>query len=153
MSDAPCLEKGLRDVGKLVRERAERLQQERPERFPADLAGLCMVASAWSFLTLSGLGLKPKFAVAKPSWRIYGNSEHVFVVVDGLLLDVTATQFGMPAKVCVRPVGAKRTPSYWKIVATADSLEDLKTLLLKRGWKLEDTKKLDPKLYEALVSE
>lgn len=97
-------------VGALVRRAVHRLRRAFPDTIGADLAGGCAIASSILAFTLQQLGLRAKLVVgvyddrrsagvSATGWRFVGcMTSHAWVELDGLILDVTATQFrGHPA--------------------------------------------------------
>ncbi len=97
-------------VGALVRRAVHRLRRAFPDTIGADLAGGCAIASSILAAALQRLGLRAKLVVGVyddrraagfcATWfRFVGClSSHAWVELDGLILDVTATQFrGHPA--------------------------------------------------------
>lgn len=88
--------------------------------YDKDLAGLCGHASVILFQRLKKLGMKPK---------VISGVSHYFVVCNGFLVDITASQFGQ-AKICVRKYNKvkeiiksqERCLDFWKEQTTYNSL-------------------------------
>lgn len=89
--------------------------------FKPHLKGACAMASACIFDELIALGLSPK---------IVSSATHTWVVCDGWLIDVTATQFGQP-KIVIRNYSKLQhdiqnglyVMPWWKQLITFDSVE------------------------------
>jgi hypothetical protein len=77
----------LLSYARKARRWAERLEEKECEEydcFPRDLGGYCVIASIYLYKLLRDAGLNP---------RVIFNEDHAFVVCQGYLIDVTATQF------------------------------------------------------------
>ncbi len=94
--------------------------------FPPDLNGMCGVATARLFEDLLAAGFSPEIAI---------NSEHCFVICNGQVVDVTATQFGY-RPVEVRPL-MRSQESFWEICSTFRSSEELAEHQKINGWPEE----------------
>ena len=79
-------------IARACRSELERVAVHISPNFSKTLAGLCMYGSVLTWMRMKDAGLKPEV--------VSGNG-HFFAVCDGLLVDVTATQFGH-GKVVVR---------------------------------------------------
>ena len=83
---------------------------------PDSLTGCCAIASYLLHRTLTHLGIKSTltmgrfFVNGRPSWDDDANEHcnHCWVVVDGQIVDVTASQFGCPDPVFVGPIDDDR---------------------------------------------
>lgn len=60
--------------------------------FSADLNGMCAIASGMLFEQLTMRGYKPIIAMSEGEY----DSAHCFVLLEDMILDVTASQFGEP---------------------------------------------------------
>lgn len=70
-----------------------RLKTRSEGHFSADLCGMCAIASAHLHEVLKNAGVKT---------TIVANYDHVFLMIDDMVLDITATQFGDYPKVLYR---------------------------------------------------
>lgn len=84
----------LRTIAEAARADAEVRAQELG--FAEDLQGYCILASRDLFDRLEAAGYEPEFAIHKEP-----SANHCFVVCDGYVVDVTATQFGQPPVVVI----------------------------------------------------
>lgn len=57
-------------------------------KFPADLCGMCCIASRYLFRALKRAGYRPKIALRLSSW-----DSHAFIICKNLIIDITASQF------------------------------------------------------------
>lgn len=79
--------------------------------YDRDLCGMCCIASARLFESLQSLGYSPVLAISEGK---YG-SAHCFIVLDDLVLDITATQFNAEA---ISIVHEKLAEQHWWWIAT-----------------------------------
>lgn len=103
-------------VGALVRRAVHRLRRGFPDTIGADLLGGCAIASSILVRALQRLGLRASIVVGvyddrravgltPTGFRFVGTrGAHAWVEVDGLIVDVTATQFRGPPAVYVTDV-------------------------------------------------
>lgn len=105
--------KEIEKIAKRVRKWGEEYQWV--HGFPHTLAGLCCSCSFLIFREIKGL---PKTLSNKG--MLCWNDEHAFVVYDGILVDVTATQFHRKP-IVIQPPPIK-TPSYWEPLEATKSL-------------------------------
>lgn len=114
-----------------VRDWAERLSQRRQCSHRDDLCGYCAIASArlWSLLRSQGIP-----AELHEAETALGN--HVFVVVDDHLVDVTATQFqdyrDQSVVICHRRWADHQW--WWRTVRVHESAADLRRHQSRVGW-------------------
>jgi len=123
-----ALPKEVRQIAKRVRNWGERLQQAVGMNEPSaqfwfeDLGMMCGVCTYKLFKELTAAGYSPVFA----------NSDcHAFILLDGYIVDVTATQFGVTRKVMIRK-HKKKEAFEWTVVEAYHNQEhvDLRT----RDW-------------------
>jgi hypothetical protein len=100
--------------------------------FDADLCGMCALAAAELHDMLSAVGFKPQIAVSVQEFE-----SHCFILCDGYIVDVTATQF-YPTKdqriVVVDQYKQHSLIHYNNITHTFDSVVELKEYQRKAGW-------------------
>ena len=107
--------KQLLKVALKARKVAERYQKANASEFSSDLCGLCGVASKVLVDLLKDAGFAPRLVVG----RFQGDSNfgskgaqrvnHSWVEVQGFVVDVTATQFGIKTPVLITPSKAPRS--------------------------------------------
>lgn len=68
--------------------------------FSSNLGGLCAVSAYNLFKEFSELGYKPKILLLQNVW-----CSHALVIVDKLIIDLTATQFGIKKKYLIERRG------------------------------------------------
>jgi hypothetical protein len=108
-----------------VREWAEEASK-RDVKFGRDLHGMCAIANAHLYRVLKDHGIATKIAV---------NDEHVHLRRGGMILDITATQFGDFDKVLYATEHKIQSTGYGHVFVPdvlCESLEDLNAAL--RGW-------------------
>lgn len=91
MPSLPSTVKKAKKIALDVRKWAE--QYAKRHHYDSDLCGLCAISSARLSYKLEKAGIPHKIA---------HNDSHAFVVCNGYIIDVTATQFGCRSKVVVR---------------------------------------------------
>lgn len=110
-------------------------QAETRSDFSPTRAGLCALASARLCAELAQAGFSPVVRVVHTA-RLSG---HCYVECQGLLLDVTATQFSRQgqefASVEVHPVDAPRRHEFWsRGRLVCHSLRELQQALTRHRW-------------------
>jgi len=105
----------IRKIAHGVRVWAESLVASRDEELVPwgaddDLGMMCAISSYRLFTALKKAGLKPAFAA---------NDEHAFVICDGWIVDVTATQFGHSEKVAMVMLDSDEADKSWWLVDSA----------------------------------
>lgn len=78
---------------------------------PSDLTGMCAIASRRILTELIKVGLNAEIAVSEDEND--HSRMHAFVIYDGHILDVTASQFGKK-KICVMKATEKNLQDWWK---------------------------------------
>lgn len=78
----------IRKIADTTYEWAVRFAKE--YNFDSDLSCMCAIASGKLYLELRKAGIKSKIAVSKDS---YGYDQHVFIIIDEYLIDLTVRQF------------------------------------------------------------
>ena len=106
-------------------ERASRLDDSDPD----DLSCYCAIASVKLSMLLTAAAIKHRIAMADD---LCGS--HVFVLVDGWIVDVTATQFGVDDKIFVKHERAPDLRWFHKITRTFGDVHSLVLWQLKKGW-------------------
>jgi len=90
----------------------------------------CAIASFRIWRKLKQLGYTPIFVVYNGTEESIGSlgefESHCFVICDGYLIDVTATQFRISEKVIVRP---HKKELYWLVTHSAKTHKEIKELL------------------------
>ena len=87
-----------------TRKWCERLNKEIGYFYEADLEGMCCIASVELHLRLAEVGIHSS---------IIANTEHCFLVVNKMIVDITATQFGQTDEIYITPYLAERT-GWWR---------------------------------------
>lgn len=121
----------LRAVAKAVREEVVRKNEDEELGFGDYLEGMCAVASVILFQKLKDNQFDPRIAYA-----LHNNEEeaHVFCIVDDLIVDVTATQFGF-FDVEILKIGCPHSQRwFWKPVRKFATVEELVIRQKKDGW-------------------
>lgn len=109
-----------------VREWCEQKQKKAaPYTYHDNLAGMCALASGKLFESLKVLGIKAKIGV---------NYNHVFLVVEDHIVDVTSTQFHRDEKIIILPQIVTEGYYYWKANKTLSSLEELLVYQKQNYW-------------------
>lgn len=98
------------------------------EGWPRDLEGLCARASAVLFDLLKDNNFEPEIGLS-------ATRPHVFVMVDGYIVDVTATQYRRKKKVFI--IKTEDAPEMYFPEMTFKSVEELKDYQEFVGW-MED---------------
>ncbi len=98
------------------------------DKFEEDLCGMCAIASAELFRRLKDMGYSPKIA-------LYDGDDHChcFVLVNGQIVDVTATQFGKNPVEIVN-TNEKNLPDFWNPNMVFNSVEELIANQVTNGW-------------------
>lgn len=91
----------------------------------SNLQGACAIASAWLLCRLQEEGLDAEVVISHA---------HCYVRVHGLLMDPTATQFGMEPFIADRLPENCKCPWEYEEVMVADSLNGLLHLMENNGW-------------------
>lgn len=110
-----CQKKAISSIVSEVREWAEALQRKHAYRFPRlDLANMCSVCALRLFIRLQREGYAP----------VYAQSHcHAFVLCNDLVLDVTATQFGLGlGQICILPEIESKEYDFWEVETTSKHL-------------------------------
>lgn len=96
--------KTIKEVAQKTRRWAMQTNRRKHD-FPSDLEGMCGIASVKLHANLEAEGYSP---------FIHYSEGHAFVVCDGMIVDVTATQFGRKP---IEIVPMRRSkPWFWKTV-------------------------------------
>ena len=106
---------------------ARRVRKKLERDFPMNptLKRLCVVASTTLHRWLRRHGFKPTLA---------GNSNHVFVILDGMIIDITATQFDKPTPVTTWPVKRRWKHLYWTITFEEPTVHQMMRWSEAVGW-------------------
>jgi hypothetical protein len=118
----------VRAIARQTRGWAERYARDPFSSFTPTLAGMCAIASVELFRRLSAAGYAPFLAMSHAD-----RCDHCFVVLDGRVVDVTATQFGESA-VVIELLKRASNVSYWQINAHFGSAGALREYLRERRW-------------------
>jgi hypothetical protein len=95
--------------------------------FPTDLSGMCCIVSRKLFRVLKANGLKPKIHLRQARW-----DSHAFVVCNGWIVDVTASQFGKIRVWVVRQ--EKYATGKWKTTEVFNSDRTFLRFMRKIHW-------------------
>lgn len=117
----------IRNIARRIRRWA--VLQAAKHNFPDDLQGLCAIAARRLFLEFKNEGYSPKIAYQK---------NHCFVLVDGYLVDVTATQFAHAEVVVRRFTNVKGW--YWEVQRTYTTVRGFNSRLRKDRWPHEQSR-------------
>lgn len=123
-------------IGKKVREYCEAVQKKYPELYTNALCGLCAKASGRLFKELKQEGINTKIVVS-PYSSIY--TRHVFLKYKHLVVDVTATQFGIGSKVLIEEHSFLLNHSfgeYWKTDKIFYDLESIYQYQIEDKWSV-----------------
>lgn len=93
-------------IASRVRDWAEEIAAQ--YELPASLCGLCAIAARKLFRELKKSGYSSELMIHHKD-----SLAHAFVVCQGFIIDVTATQFGKE-RIFITPAGAKNLAEYWK---------------------------------------
>ena len=95
-----------------------------------DLCGMCAIAAGELHKRLTHAGFDSKIALRNK------NFGHAFVICEGHIVDVTATQFSWKYKaVEIVPLSQKKDrPTFWRETAKYKSVDDLIYRQKKSGW-------------------
>lgn len=129
----PFLDKieAVRPIAKKARLWAARNRSSKGRDFGETLEGMCAVAAAELHRMLCRAGFSPRIALRNTT----RDGCHCFVLVEGLLVDVTATQFGL-GEVEILPLDETKRLGhpFWKWSRLFDNVEDLARHLEKTQW-------------------
>jgi len=122
----------VRSIAREARRWAERLAGT--HEFGEDLGGLCAVASGHLHKKLRDAGYKSVLAT---------NDNHCFVLLNGYVVDITATQFVRTRNISVlvakltrmRAEGTYSRP--WLITKTTTSRREMRKFQIEEGWPAE----------------
>jgi len=95
----------LTELGRALRKEMKPFIKKHESDFYGNFGGACGVMSYAMYQVLKRLGLKPVLALAGPQTQTF---QHCWVEVDGLIVDLTATQFGYD-----KTVQVTSRPSEW----------------------------------------
>lgn len=124
-----CSKAELEVLAVIVRRWAER------RAWDDELCGMCARASAQLWRRLRRAGIKAMLGYAE---RHRNRSPcHVFVLCDGLVVDVTATQFGRDQIVIRRAGAAKQEAWFWRARHTFSDPIALNDHQVALGWPPE----------------
>lgn len=129
----------LTQIAEGVRKEAENYAEE--EGYDSDLCGLCAIASVWLFQDLKKNGFKPIICVSreKDTWGCW----HVYLEVDGYVVDITATQFNISDGVEIHHVNhsgeillraGRSNFWYWRPYKQFKTIEGLVAFMKRAGW-------------------
>lgn len=90
------------------------------------LAGMCGIASAYLHKSLTRNEIRSVIAV---------NDEHVFIVIDEYIIDITATQFGKKS-ICIVEID-KVNDYFWNICNKFSSVDDLREYQKNELWPID----------------
>jgi hypothetical protein len=126
----------IRKIATQVRHWAEELAVANTYDFFPNLSGLCAIASAelWDRLTAGGAEAR---IVAN---ELYGEG-HCFVMIDDIMIDVTATQFGQQ-KIVVGKWRCNDICRYWEIHYVFNTPQDLLSWQIEGKWPDEQLAKV-----------
>jgi hypothetical protein len=119
------------NIAREVREWAERRGAEYGDT-DATLSCYCAIASAKMSMILASEGIKHRIGYA---YAPIGG--HMFILKDGWIIDVTATQFGEDEKILVRHTHATRLPWYHRVKQTFMSAQTMLRWQEKNRWPEE----------------
>lgn len=125
----------IRTIARRVRKWAEKKIEEH-DGFGADLDCFCAIGARELFRALCK---EKHFENVSICMNNDGISDHCFVMCDGYIVDITATQFSGNAAVVVKPrenVNLERHP-YWNITEECKSVRTFNKRLKETGWPEE----------------
>jgi hypothetical protein len=118
-------------IARAVREWAEERAAQFGDSDP-QLSCYCAIASAKMSLMLNEAGIKHRIGYA---YAPIGG--HMFILIDGWIVDVTATQFGEDEKILVRHTHATRLPWYHRVKQTFMSAQTMLRWQERNRWPEE----------------
>jgi hypothetical protein len=135
----PDLEK-IREIGMKIRQVC---LEKYKKRFSSSLAECCAIASGRLYKELVKEGFKP--VIVETTYPIDNQYGHCYILVNGYVLDVTATQFGQSEPVCFFEYGIHKTEKekfdfwYWYSDKQRyfNSLKELRNEQFKNNWPWE----------------
>lgn len=113
--------------------------------YPKDCAGLCAIATAELHRRLKAIRIDSTMVV----WN--GNCEgHCFLLVDEMMVDITATQFhGFEKnKILIKPFMMMKESGQWKATKTFTSIKPFRDYLLDSEWSSEQIPHLESEFKE-----
>ena len=122
----PATDPRVLHIAKRTRAWAEALA--RRHGFPPDLCGLCATASAQLMLALRAKGYDAVF---------HENYGHCFVVLNGYIIDITATQFGKRNKVFIHQYPLPKRgewKDYWWTRSKARTFNGVRRIQRRQDW-------------------
>ena len=125
-------------LAELARSWAEGYAMTYNEQYPScvgygkGLDGMCAIASSHLWFLFQDAGFKPTIAGAHQP----GLGAHVFVILDGEIWDITATQFAkaIPEVVNMPLEVASKSRWYWNPKLTFDTPAELRNKQVELGW-------------------
>lgn len=105
--------------------------QDKAGNYEQDLCGWCAICSAELWKRLGKIGLSAEIFVTE----VYGIS-HVFLMMDGYIVDVTASQFSefQRYEVVIIPEGEGKAYGFYEGNKTFKSAKDLKAYQFRTKW-------------------
>ena len=137
-------------IARQIRTHSERIA-EKKRWFGLSLDGFCAHGAVLLYQALSGLGLRPQLAVSEDD----DSCGHCFVLCEGHIVDVTATQFG---KSEVEILAYSQDPQdelfpwFWRARQLFDSPQELAAFLEDEGWPAEQIPCVAQPAQQALVA-
>jgi hypothetical protein len=104
----------------------------RIEKLDVDLTGFCARGSARLFTNLTAAGYSPEIIVTHAADN---RSAHVWVKLNGYIVDITASQFGHQ-DICVIECRPSR-PWYWRETYILHGVRQLRELQKEQDWAKE----------------
>jgi len=92
------------------------------------LNGMCAIASCHLFKQLQDAGIDSRIAI---------NDQHCFLIVDHYIVDVTASQFGLPCVFIGSLENDECDHDFFMIEEEFHSIADLYQYQIDNGWPLE----------------
>jgi len=115
-------------IARTVRRELRGLVKYHKDYFGKDYCGACAISAWVLYKTLQRFGYKPTFVIGTfDSGNKLKRNEHAFVLLNGKVIDITATQFGLKPVVIEDLKGSK-----WDIWATGRSAKEV-----LRAWPRE----------------
>jgi hypothetical protein len=114
---------------KLIKHRQKLVKIANISGFMPSLAGLCAVSAYNLYKEFNQLGYKPRILLLQNTW-----CSHALIVIDKLIIDLTATQFGINKKYLIERRGKlkKIYPQFNRRKAFKDANQFLDYI---RDWK------------------
>lgn len=124
----------MKDLFKIAKTVRKQAYNKAHKYYGEELTGYCARGSAMLWTALVKAGLSPVICLARSQ-----DGDHVFVMCENYIVDVTATQFG-ERPVCIKRFGrgGLQPPWYWRCFKTFNDPNSLKQCQIEEDWPKDE---------------